>query len=82
MSKEKINKILKELENHDVLSASEDINLLYYIKTLQRENKQLKEKLNTYESPDDMTLMFMWCGEKAKDKIKELTQVLLNIKNI
>ena len=50
------------------------------LEIILNENKQLKEKLNTYESPDDMTLMFMWCDEKAKDKIKELTQVLLDIK--
>ena len=52
------------------------------LEKIQNENKQLKEKLNTYENPDDMTLMFMWCDEKAKDKIKELTQALLDIKEI
>lgn len=43
-------------------------------KELQQENKQLKEKLKLYEEPDDMTLMFMWCDEKAKDKIKVLQE--------
>lgn len=38
---------------------------------------QLETKINTYENPEDMTLMFMWCNEKAKDKIKEL-QVKVN----
>ena len=42
------------------------------IMRLERENKELKEKINTYENPDDLTLMFMYCEEKAKDKIKEL----------
>ena len=42
------------------------------IKQLQQENKELKEKINTYEDPEDLTLMFMYCNEKAKDKIKEL----------
>lgn len=39
---------------------------------LQKENERLKNKIKTYEDPEDMTLMFMWCGDKAKDKIKEL----------
>lgn len=43
-----------------------------YIYYLQQENKQLKEKINTYENPEDLTLMFMYCDEKSKDKIKEL----------
>jgi len=34
----------------------------------------LQEKVNQYENPDDMTLMFMWCDEKAKDKIKQLQE--------
>lgn len=51
--------------------ADEILNLII---DLQQENKQLKEKLKLYEEPDDMTLMFMWCDEKAKDKIKDLQQ--------
>lgn len=39
---------------------------------LLQENKELQEKINTYENPEDLTLMFMYCDEKAKDKIKEL----------
>ena len=34
--------------------------------------EELKKKINTYEEPEDLTLMFMYCDEKAKDKIKEL----------
>lgn len=41
---------------------------------LLKENQQLKEKINTYEDPEDLTLMFMYCNEKAKDKIKELKE--------
>ena len=41
---------------------------------LLKENKQLKEKISIYENPEDLTLMFMYCEEKAKDKIKELLQ--------
>ena len=39
---------------------------------LQQENQQLKEKINQYENPEDLTLFYMWLDEKAKDKIKEL----------
>lgn len=39
---------------------------------LQQENQELKDEINTYENPEDLTLMFMYCDEKAKDKIKEL----------
>lgn len=41
---------------------------------LEQENQKLKDRLNTYENPKDLTLMFMYCDEKAKDKIKCLEQ--------
>lgn len=43
---------------------------------LLRENQELKEKIKTYEDPEDLTLMFMYCDEKAKDKIRELKKQL------
>ena len=43
---------------------------------IQKENKELKEKLDEYENPEDMTLMMMWCTEQARDKIKELERQL------
>ena len=49
---------------------------LEYVKKLQQENQQLREKIRTYEDPNDLTLMFMYCDEKAKDKIKELKKQL------
>ena len=39
---------------------------------LMKEIEQLKEKINTYENPEDLTLMFMYCDEKAKDGSKPL----------
>lgn len=42
------------------------------IKSLLNENKQLKEKLDKYENPDDMTLYTMWCTEKVKDENNKL----------
>ena len=50
------------------------LNIIKDYEKLQQENQQLKEQVEVYENPDDLTLMFMYCGEKAKDKIKELQQ--------
>lgn len=47
---------------------------------LRQENQQLKEKIKTYEEPEDLTLMFMYCDEKAKDKIKQLQSVIKEIR--
>jgi hypothetical protein len=41
---------------------------------LRQENKQLQDRIKKYENPEDLTLMFMYCDEKAKDKIKELQE--------
>ena len=38
------------------------------------ENEELRERIKKYEDPEDLTLMFMYCDEKAKDKIKELKE--------
>lgn len=71
--KEILGTIKKCIETNDdnIESFIIDINkwkeLLDYITNLQ-------EKVNQYENPDDMTLMFMWCNEKAKDKIKHLQE--------
>lgn len=42
------------------------------VEKLIKENQELKGRIKTYEEPEDLTLMFMYCDEKAKDKIKEL----------
>ena len=47
---------------------------LYY------ENQQIKEKINQYENPDDMTLFYMWLDTKAKDKMKHLENQVLKLK--
>ena len=52
------------------------------VELLQKQNTELKEKVNTYENPEDLTLMFMYCDEKAKDKIKELKQDIKNLVKI
>lgn len=43
---------------------------------LRVENKELKDRIKTYEEPEDLTLMFMYCDEKVKDKMKELKKQL------
>ena len=47
-------------------------NLIVERNTLIQENKKLKEKLDKYENPEDMTLMMMWCTEKVKDENQAL----------
>ena len=56
-------------------------NLLDANERLYQENQRLKEKINTYENPEDLTLMFMYCDEKAKDKIKQLKEKVDYLKN-
>lgn len=46
----------------------------------KEENRRLKDKINTYENPEDLTLMFMYCDEKAKDKIKQLKEVIEEVR--
>lgn len=46
-----------------------DINAM---QVLLRKNQELKEKLDKYENPEDMTLMMMWCTEKVKDENQAL----------
>lgn len=48
------------------------------VKKLLQENQELKEKLDKYENPKDMTLFAMWCTEKVKDENQELKKQLEN----
>lgn len=52
-----------------------DINAM---QVLLKENQELKEKLDKYENPEDMTLMMMWCTEKVKDQNEKLKKQLEN----
>ena len=47
-----------------------------------QENQQLKAKIKTYEDPEDLTLMFMYCNEKAKGEIEELEKENLILREI
>lgn len=46
------------------------------IKEKDKEIEKLNKKIEQYENPEDMTLMFMWCDEKAKDEIKRLNNII------
>lgn len=86
MNEEKVLVITDKQELYDKCENMEQLFNKYYLplldthyrKTyqLQQENKQLKERLNKYEDPEDLTLMFMYCDGKAKDKIKQLQEQL------
>lgn len=52
------------------------------IDLLIKENQELKEKLDKYENPEDMTLMMMWCTEKVKDENEKLTKQLEETKEM
>lgn len=48
------------------------------VKKLLQENQELKEKLDKYENPKDMTLFGMWCTEKVKEENQRLKKQLEN----
>lgn len=53
---DKINELNKKLDAQDKIINNQALEIA-----------RLKEQINIYENPDDLTLMFMWCDEKAKD---------------
>ena len=58
-------------DNFNLDSNGKDIQIEVYeqlIEQLQQENQELKEKLDKYENPEDMTLFAMWCTEKVKEE--------------
>lgn len=65
-------------EELDIAIARADVllELQPKIDELKKENQELKRKINVYENPNDLTLMFMYCDEIAKDTIKELEKQL------
>ena len=73
MNKEEIDKWLDE-EYGCSYTRLEELHDFYFEKycNFKEEIKQLKERINTYENPEDLTLMFMYCDEIKKDTIKEL----------
>ena len=51
------------------------------LKPIKDEIESIQQRINIYENPEDLTLMFMYCDEKAKDKIKDLQQRIDKAKN-
>ena len=80
MNKEEMKVMIKDCvyseDGITYMSDKQYNNYINIIEQLQRENQELKAKIKTYEDPEDLTLMFMYCDEKAKDKIKELKEVI------
>ena len=74
--KEKVGELTQSLNEQMKETNKENLDCSKYA----IENQQLKEKINTYENPEDLTLMFMYCDEKAKDKIKQLKEVIEEVR--
>ena len=73
MSEEELNRALED----GSISLEDEID---YPDMTEEEYKEVIDRLNKrieqYENPEDMTLMFMWCDEKAKDEIKRLNSII------
>ena len=67
-------------ETQFIITHREIESLLDYITNLQQENERLKEQINQYEEPDDMTLFYMWLDAKAKDKMKQFENQIIMLK--
>ena len=66
----------------EIITQEEFDDVKKAIKELQQENQELKSKIKTYEDTEDLTLMFMYCNEKAKGKIEELEKENLILREI
>lgn len=76
---QKENEILKQnAENND--KVVDKVN--WENQLLKKENQELKEKLDKYENPEDMTLFAMWCTEKVKDENQKLQTIANNCKQL
>ena len=75
---EEIRQLKKQNNNFKTSLDERQEVILDYIK----ENQELKEKLDKYENPEDMTLMMMWCTEKVKDENQKLQTIANNCKQL
>ncbi len=81
MSEERYKQIKDSIELQSLVKSQtgvEDELLQEEIELLNAYEK-LKEKLDKYENPKDMTLFAMWCTEKVKDENKQLKEDIKNI---
>ena len=66
----------RNFENKAVIKALNMYGRVPEMWELLNEIERLNKKIEQYENPEDMTLMFMWCDEKAKDEIKRLNNII------
>ena len=63
-------------------NAQDKFKMLCHLEDFEIAYWELLKKTDTYENPKDLTLMYMYCDEKAKDKIKELKRDIKNLVRI
>lgn len=71
----------KMVDTKEIYSNGTEFVPIFRVKQWEEYNKdkeieRLNKKIEQYENPEDMTLMFMWCNEKAKDEIKRLNNII------
>lgn len=71
----------EEIKNEFINCIESSLTLNLAISVLE-DREELKAKVEQYENPKDLTLMYMYCDEKAKDKIKELEKDIKNLVRI
>jgi hypothetical protein len=72
MKNKEIEELLNKFKNADSQQLNELVEDFNNVYKLLSYIEQLQKKVDQYENPEDLTLMFMYCDEKAKDKIKAL----------
>ena len=79
-----LNELLEAWDLDEATLSQTDIEAIKHLllenQMQQDEIVKLRNRINTYEDPEDLTLMFMYCDEKAKDKIKELKEVIEEVR--
>lgn len=70
----KLKEKVKKLSQWDINKDTRNSRQRVANAKLLKENEELREKLDKYENPEDMTLMMMWCTEQVKDENKKLKE--------
>lgn len=66
----------------DLIAGLTITNAIVELEDLREENQKLKQQLDKYENPEDMTLMMMWCTEKVKDENRALNKQVEDYKKL
>lgn len=73
----------KDILINILISSREEVEKLQSRnKERKQEIERLNKKIEQYENPEDMTLMYMWCDEKAKDEIKRLNNIIKEVREL